>query len=93
MDKIIISKSEYAICKYCGVEMYPGNPGCLPYVVDKDGKKFKRLSSDEEGNQEYPCGDCGIGSGAHHFGCDLEICPKCEGQMLSCGCDWVALEK
>lgn len=33
------------------------------------------------------CHDCGcpIG-GTHHPNCDMERCPKCEGQLISCGC-------
>jgi hypothetical protein len=24
--------------------------------------------------------------GFHHPGCDTEECPKCHGQLISCGC-------
>ena len=34
------------------------------------------------------CHDCGIKFGnVHHVGCDVESCPKCNGQFIGCGCD------
>jgi predicted Zn-ribbon and HTH transcriptional regulator len=35
------------------------------------------------------CHDCGIVNkkgNLHHFGCDMERCPKCRGQLISCNC-------
>ena len=33
------------------------------------------------------CHDCNIITGNHHHpGCDMEVCPRCGGQLISCGC-------
>lgn len=79
-------------CKDCGKEMQESRT-CdrqrLSYIL-LDGEVYKR----DTGNP-YPgaprgwrC-DCGIPAreGAlHHYGCDIERCPKCGGQIISCGC-------
>lgn len=34
------------------------------------------------------CHDCNIWpGGVHHEGCDMEKCPICKGQLISCDCD------
>ena len=36
------------------------------------------------------CHDCDVEEGELHgwggYGCDMEVCPKCMGQLLSCDC-------
>ncbi len=37
--------------------------------------------------KRLPCGDCGCKVGEYHQPeCDHERCPKCGGQLISCGC-------
>ena len=33
------------------------------------------------------CGDCGVlPGGVHHPGCDIEECPRCHTQLITCDC-------
>ena len=35
----------------------------------------------------HHCGDCGVLQGQLHVpDCDIEQCPRCRGQLMSCGC-------
>jgi len=83
-------------CNYCKKEMMTAD-SCNFNKIIIDGKEFKRIDGDKL-NQKYDmerCGDCGIKLGRfnyHHFNCDLEECPKCGGQLLSCDCNATELK-
>jgi hypothetical protein len=61
-----------------------------------DGKEYERIryGSSLEGfdNIEYakrPCHDCQVVEGQIHLlGCDMERCPKCRNQLISCNCEF-----
>jgi hypothetical protein len=57
------------------------------------GKEFGRIrygdESDDWGSDRHPCGDCAVVKGQFHVpNCDVEECPNCRGQVLSCDCEY-----
>lgn len=75
-----------AICQECKQQMTTATSCTYPYIK-LDGKWYKRNTSYYDVNRR--CHDCGIVNhhgNVHHYGCDMERCPKCKGQLISCGC-------
>ena len=62
---------------------------CRP-DIGVEGQALERIAFGEEscwseGEVATECHDCGVEGGSfHHFRCDMEQCPVCHAQLLSC---------
>lgn len=76
----------------CGQPRRAGVETCTVEVVEIPGAEADETLpsvpyAPDYGGANQRCHDCGIKPGGyHHPGCDMERCPKCEGQLISCGC-------
>ena len=69
-----------AVCTWCDREMTT-HVSCTISALHEQGARRALAPAIR------PCGDCGAPSGGlHHLGCDLQRCPCCSGQLISCGC-------
>ena len=82
------------LVNFRGMEVMEGWPEKLA-AAQKDteyqigDKVYPRIPNDSD----TICHDCAAIQGEYHVpGCDVEQCPKCGGQSISCGCDNKAYE-
>lgn len=55
------------------------------------GRAVRRIPFGSEpedwGADRHPCGDCAVVKGELHVpGCDVEVCPVCGWQLITCSC-------
>ena len=75
-------------CNHCKEKMEDLSiESCIKIpILYPDGIKLDPLTSHFK-EKSGRCHDCNIVHGGyHHPGCDVEKCPRCEGQLITCGC-------
>jgi hypothetical protein len=82
---------------YRGVWMVAGWPDRIQAAQGSrdlliEGVRFSRIpygsESESRGADTHPCRDCRVIKGEFHVsGCDVEECPCCHGQLITCDCE------
>ena len=78
LEELMVEYDKYSKCKY---------------FIDENNKRIERIKYGNECNfvsdpsTTECCPDCGVLLGEYHLDlCDIEICPICKKQKLSCEC-------
>lgn len=88
------TQSEGAICSLCDQNMKTAEGCTLDKFIKRADGWISRPPKYGEG-RDWPdlperCPDCAVHLGnVHHSGCDIEMCPHCERQLLTCECDTI----
>jgi hypothetical protein len=88
-DLVVHHRTPLDYCEFCHLDISKV-VSCTVTELKINGLAYDRIvRENSEGYDSYgECHDCGIiYGGIHHLGCDMEKCPSCKLQLISCPCD------
>jgi hypothetical protein len=57
------------------------------FIINSQGYERIRYGNEANPLKQPKCDDCGVPRGSFHLlGCDIEQCPRCGGEAISCDC-------
>jgi hypothetical protein len=95
-----IGGSEWPVCPVCHQKEAPGQ-GCVIDTVFCNGRSYDRVKAGDEAlyadtdiSDDVTCPGCNVSMGQlHHWGCEIEECPRCHKPIFGCDCDVEVLMK
>lgn len=77
-----------AVWTACAKEMLEGGSCDVAWITWANGSYERvRYGAEAQHWRAAGCGDCGVPRGGfHHPGCDIEDCPRCGRQLITCRC-------